>query len=253
MSGSGSYLYGFTNRHFQPSDDLCGLGGAPVRVAVLGNVAAVISSHPVQRLLPSRSNLEPHHRVVRQVSSSATMIPAAFGHISESETQIVDVLLLNHDRIVAEIARLDQKSEMGIKLSWTVPDIYQHLVKTDPELEELRDRVFQTTDPSVADKLQVGSKFEALLLRERERLSQVLLGAFDGVAREVSWLPPRTDHTICQAAMLIERGAQLEFQTAVWRAAALFDRHYTLEYSGPWPLYSFVQLRLQLSTTTSVA
>jgi len=53
---TGSYLYGFTDRRFQPAADMRGLRGAAVRVVPYGDVAAVVSSHPVQPLMPLRSN-----------------------------------------------------------------------------------------------------------------------------------------------------------------------------------------------------
>ena len=85
MATAGAYLYGFTDCAYRPGDELRGVGGAPVRLVPFRDVAAVVSPHPVQRLLPSRSNLEPHHRIVRRISSEAPLVPAAFGHISDTE------------------------------------------------------------------------------------------------------------------------------------------------------------------------
>ena len=245
MAQVGSYLYGFTEPAFQPGANLRGLGGAPVRVIAFGNVAAVVSRHPVQRLMPLRSNVEPHHRVVRHISSNAALVPAAFGHISDSEAQILDVVRVNHDSIREELHRLDRTCEMGLKLSWNVTNLYAHLVHTDRTLRELRDRVFGRREPTMNEKLQVGGAFEATLMRERERLTRVLLGAFDTVARGTVSLPPRNEKVVCQASLLIDQSRTTEFQQALEGAAARFDANFSLEYNGPWPPYSFVQLRLQ--------
>jgi hypothetical protein len=245
MANVGNYLYGFTDPGFQPGADLRGLAGAPVRVISLGEVGAAISRHPVQRLMPLRRNVEPHHRVVRQISSKATLVPAAFGHISDSEKQILDVIRVNYDSIREELHRLDRKCEMGLKLSWNVNNIFEYLVRTDRALRELRDRVFRHREPTMNEKLQVGGAFEATLLRERERLTRLLLGAFGAVARDSLSLPPRTEKTVCQASVLIDQSHTAEFQQALERGAGLFDANFSLEYSGPWPPYSFVSLRLQ--------
>ncbi len=55
MSQAGAYLYGFTDRGFQPPPDLRGLRGAPVEVIGFADLAAVVSDPPVQRLMPARS------------------------------------------------------------------------------------------------------------------------------------------------------------------------------------------------------
>jgi hypothetical protein len=245
MSQVGSYLYGFTEPAFRPGADLRGLAGAPVRVIAHGEVGAVVSRHPVQHLMPLRRNVEPHHKVVRHISGTATLVPAAFGHISESEAQILAVMRTNHDSIREELHRLDRGCEMGLKLSWNVSNIFEHLVRTDRALRELRDRVFLRREPTMNEKLQVGGAFEATLTRERERLTRVLLGAFETVARETVTQPPRAEKIVCQASLLVDHLRTTEFQQVLEAAAALFDANFSLEFSGPWPPYSFVRLRLQ--------
>jgi hypothetical protein len=244
MSHLGSYLYGFTRGDFRPSPQLRGLAGAPLRAVGCDDIAAIVSTHPVQQLLPSRANLEPHHRVVRTVSSEATLVPAAFGHIAASEEELLGVLRANHDEIRDEIARLDGKCEVSVKLLWNVPNIFEHMVRTSRELRALRDRMFRTGQPSTAEKLEVGSMFEETLARERERLSRTLLTALDAVTCEAVTNTPRDEKMVCDAALLIERTRALAFGEALRAAAALFDNHYALEYGGPWPAYSFVRLRL---------
>lgn len=245
MAHVGNYLYGFTEPGYRPGADLRGLAGAPVRVISLGEVGAAVSTHPVRRLMPLRSNVEPHHRVVRHISGKAALVPAAFGHISDSEAQILEVIRINHDSIRDELHRLDGTCEMGLKLSWNVNNIFDHLVRSDRALRELRDRVFVRREPTMNDKLQVGGAFEATLMRERERLTRLLLGAFGSVARETVSLPPRAEKIVCQASLLVDHSRTTEFQQALEAAARLFDTNFSLEYTGPWPPYSFVRLRLQ--------
>jgi hypothetical protein len=264
MSTAGRYLYGFTDRRFQPAGELRGLAGAPLRVVSFQDVAAVVSSHPVKPLMPLRSNLEPHHRVVRQISAETTLVPAAFGHISDTEDEIVAVLRANYDGIRGELNRLEQKCEIGLKLTWAVDNIFEFMVGSDRGLRELRDRMFRRRQPSLNEKLEVGSAFEATLARERERLTQPLarererlthrlLSALEPVTCDVFLSPPRNEQMVCRPALLIQRARLADFEAALHRAASLFDAHYVLEYSGPWPPYSFVRLRLQRADPTAVA
>ena len=253
MANIGDYLYGFTDTGFQPEPELRGLAGAPVRVIAFGEIAAVVSRHPVQRLLPSRRNIEPHHRVVRHISSRATLVPAAFGHITDNESQILDVLRGNYENIRHEINRLDHKCEMGLKLSWNVDNIFDHLVRTNQELRLLRDRVFRHHQPTMNEKLQVGGAFETTLLRERERLTRTLVAAFDAVACDSIVGSPRSETTVCEVALLIQQIQVTEFRQALQAAATVFDASFTLDCSGPWPPYSFVALRLRPSGGATAA
>jgi hypothetical protein len=245
MTEPGRYLYGFTDRQLDGVTALRGLAGAPVYTVRYRDVAAIVSDHPVQHLIPSRRNLEPHHRIVRQISAVAALVPAAFGHISETEDALVDVVRGNYDEIREEIERLSGTCEMSVKLSWAVDNIFNFFVCRDRELREMRDRAFRDHVPSVPEKLEIGGRFEALLKRDRDRFTRLLTDAFASVAREVSYGTPRTETVVCQLAFLIDQHATGMFEATLRRAAGLFDQNFTLEYSGPWPSYSFVRLRLQ--------
>ena len=245
MANVGRYLYGFTDSAFRPAPDVRGLAGAPIQLIVYNDIAAVVSPHPVARLMPSRGNVEPHHRVVRSVSQEARLVPAAFGHVSDCEEDIARVLRANQYEIRQELDRLGRTCEMTLKMWWNVDNLFNLLVRNNQALRDLRDRVFRGGEPSLNDKLQVGSAFEATLAQERERLTARLLGAFEGITRDVFQSPPRDEKAICQAALLVERASVSEFEPAVRRAATLFDATFALDYGGPWPPYSFVRLRLQ--------
>ncbi len=253
MSNAGSYLYGFTDRHFDPTPGLCGLRGAPVRAISFRDLAAIVSQHPVQRLLPSRSNVEPHHRIVRHVSASAALVPAAFGHISETEADILAVLEGNYDQIREELVRLAYKCEMTVKLRWNVDNIYECMVRNNRDLREVRDRVFRDPHPSLNAKLQVGALFEATLAREREWLAKLLVESLQPVMLDSLVNPPRDEKIACHVAVLVERARETDFVQALGSAATLFNADFTLDYSGPWPPYSFVRLRLQPGQQTTAA
>ena len=103
------------------------------------------------------------------------------------------------------------------------------------------------------EKLQIGGRFEALLKRDRDRYTRVLVEALAGVTHEVAYGTPRTEKVVCQAGFLIDRGAAAQFEATLRAAAGLFDQNYSFDYSGPWPAYSFVRLRLQRAGHPSAA
>jgi hypothetical protein len=252
MSTAGTYLYGFTDSAFRPPPDLRGLRGAPIDVIAFGDLAAVVSPHPVQRLAPARSNVEPHHRVVRHVSSQAPLVPAAFGHVGGSDADILAVMRGNYDQIRREIDRLAHKCEMGFKVTWRVESVFDHLVRVSPELRAARDRVFRGRAPSMNEKLQLGALVDATIAGERARLTPLLLRAFQPVVCDTIPGTARDEKTILQTALLIERARMTEFDAALRQTAASFDATIALEVSGPWPPYSFVRLRLNAADQAAV-
>jgi len=253
MFENGAYLYGFTDATFHPADDLRGLRDAPVSVLAYGGVAALVSPHPIQRLAPARRNVEPHHRVVRRVSAEAPLVPAAFGHISESGADILGVLRGNHADIRQELDRLAGTCEMGLKLSWRTDNIFEFMVRSCADLRDARDRAFQGRQPTMNEKLQLGSAFEGALNRERARVSALALASLAHVTRDTFDSPPRDEKTICHTALLIDRRRLADFDAALRHTATLLDISVAIDYTGPWPPYSFVRLRLQSGAEPTAA
>ncbi|MGD0015128.1 MAG: GvpL/GvpF family gas vesicle protein [Bryobacteraceae bacterium] len=248
MPPSGKYLYGFAAGDFQAPGQLLGLANAPVHSIRLEDIAAVVSDHPVEKLSLLRRNVEPHHRVIREISSQTTLIPATFGHISDNEEQILAVLRDNYSGIREELQRLAGKTEMGVKLLWDVDNIFDFLVSNDRELRNQRDRVFGKSRPTLEEKLELGAFFDRRLKQERERLGNQIIDALRPVTSDVRVNPVSDEKMVLNAAFLIERTREKAFEAALYRAAGLFDSNYALDYNGPWPPYDFVRLALRLTT-----
>lgn len=253
MSTPGKYLYGFVEGDFQLAGELLGLANAPVHSIRLEDIAAIVSDHPVEKLSLLRKNVEPHHRVIREISAQSTLIPATFGHISDNDEQIRAVLRVNHTEIREELRRLLGKAEMGVKLVWDVDNIFDFLVGADRELRSRRDRVFGKSRPTLEDKLELGAFFDKLHRRERERLGNQIVEALRPVAGEFRVNPPADEKVVLNAAFLIERAREKEFEEALYRAANLFDSNFALDYNGPWPPYNFVRLTLKPAAAEAVA
>jgi hypothetical protein len=246
MSTVGKYLYGFANGEFELGGELLGLAGAPVHAIRFQDIAALVSDHPVEKLSLLRRNLEPHHRVIREISKQATFIPATFGHISESEEQILEVLRGNCAGIREELDRLADKVEMGVKLVWDVDNIFDYFVSSDRELRNRRDRVFGKSRPTLEEKLELGAFFDRRLKQERDRLGNQLIEGLRPVTCEVRLNSPTDEKMVLNAAFLIDRAREKDFEEALCLAAGLFDSNFAVDYSGPWPPYNFVRLSLKL-------
>ncbi|MEK7405185.1 MAG: GvpL/GvpF family gas vesicle protein [Acidobacteriota bacterium] len=253
MPAPGKYLYGFADRGFSLAGGLLGLANAPVHLIRFEEIAAIVSDHPVEKLSLLRRNIEPHHRIIRELSKQTTVIPATFGHITESEAEIVELLRENHGAIREELARLAGKAEMGLKLLWDVDNIFDYFVGQDRELRMRRDRVFGKSRVAMGEKLELGAFFERRIKQERERLSAQIVEALRPVACEVRENPATDEKMVLNAAFLIERAREKEFEEALLRAAALFDSNFALDYSGPWPPYNFVRLSLKVPALEAVA
>jgi hypothetical protein len=260
-SSTGRYLYGLL-RATEPRDFGCiGLPheGTPGRVytVCVDSIAAVVSDYAFalspraaklagrDKVLPLRRNLEPHHRVIREVMKTQTIVPMTFGHVARSEQEVQRTLHRSRDSIRGELDRVDGKVEMTLRVKWDVDSIFEYLVGVDPELAAFRDEVFgRSSAPAHADKIELGRMFEERLTREREQDTERILHAFRSHEGEVKVNPPKHETTVMDLAFLVERDALQGFEERVLEVARTFPAQYVFDFSGPWAPFNFVELDL---------
>lgn len=254
MSSTGStgrYLYGLIRAAERVELGPIGLehDGRPGRVYTLpaGPIAAVVSEYPArEKVLPLRKHLDPHHQVIRAVMKTATIVPMTFGHVARSEAEITKALRRNRDDIQAQLDQVDGKVEMGLKVKWDVDNIFEYLVRVDPALAALRDRIFgRSSAPSQAEKIELGQMFEERLDQEREAQTDRVVDRFRPLSSDVKVNPPKHEKMVMDLAFLVDRGGLAPFEERVYQVAGTFPAEYLFDYTGPFAPFHFVDIHLQ--------
>jgi hypothetical protein len=250
MPSHGLYVYGLV----RATDDVnVGSGGLeyegrPGRVELIrvGRVAAVVSPYDARRhVLPLRRNLDPHHRVIREVMETSTIVPMTFGHVARSRRDVAKALRRSGEAIAAELERLRNTVEMGLKVRLEVDNVFKYIVEADPSLATYRDRVFGSDQPPAhADKLELGRLFEDRLRLERSRLTERVLDALGHRVLETRVNPPHGEETVADVAFLLKRPAMVQFEGWVRETAAGWPSQYAFQCTGPWAPFNFVALQL---------
>ncbi|HVE84047.1 MAG TPA: GvpL/GvpF family gas vesicle protein [Myxococcales bacterium] len=248
---TGRYLYGLIHAGQDVDFGCIGLehDGKPGRVYTLreGSLGAVVSDLPArQKLLPLRKNLDPHHKVIREVMKTTTIVPMTFGHVVKNGDEIARTLRRNRDGIQAQLARVEGRVEMGLKVKWDVENIFEYFMDAYPDLKAFRDQIFgRSSAPSQAEKIELGRMFEDQLNREREEQTQRAMDMFQPCCAEVKASPPKSEKMVMDLAFLVDRDALKPFEERIYQVAATFPAQYIFDYSGPWAPFNFVDLDLQ--------
>ena len=251
MACAGRYLYGLIRATEDRDFGCIGLehGGKPglVYTLRLDSIAAVVSEYPArEKVLPLRKNLEPHHRVIREVMNTATIVPMTFGHVAESAEHVTRALRRNRTRIAAELARLDRKVEMGLKVKWDVDNIFDYFVNADPELAAFRDQIFgRSSAPTRADKIELGRMFEERLTRDREEHTERVVEMFRSCSTDVKVNPPKGEKMVMDLTFLVDRESVKSFEEKVYQVAGTYPARYVFDFNGPWAPFNFVELDLR--------
>ncbi len=138
---SGRYLYAITDAVEHPVCGDIGINGAAVYTVPQGPVTAVVSDITEKRIRPERKNLVAHNAVVKRLMEETTVLPVAFGTIAGSPKAVREILKKNSDTFVEQLDRVRGKVEMGLRVAFDVPNIFEYIVNRQPELAAMRDSV----------------------------------------------------------------------------------------------------------------
>lgn len=242
----GQYLYAVIDCDQERVFDWSGMDGAAIRALTDGRLAAVVSEVPNAKIRPERRRLAAHHEVLKRLREQFTVLPAAFGVIAESPTAVHHILVRNRDAFLEQIGRVAGKVEMGLRVSWDVPNIFEYFVETQSELRELRDQLFHGRQPTKDELIDLGRTFDRLLGEERALCVRTVSQVLRSRGFEIKENKPRNEQEIMNLACLIGQDAQKEFEEGVVEAARRFDNHFSFDFNGPWLPHNFVELNLEL-------
>ena len=245
---TGKYLYAIVpvarqEQRFGP----IGVDGGEVYAIPDGHVSAVVSDVPNEKIRPERRNLAAHHQVLKRLVGEGAVLPMAFGIIADGKDALLDVMHRHQAALTQQLKHVEGKVEMGLRVTWDVPNIFEFLVNTHEDLRTLRDSIFQGgREPSQEDKLDLGRLFERILNEDREALTAKVTEVLRPHCAEIKENKPRNEREIMSLACLIRRDAQKEFEKAVFDAAGGFDNNYAFDFNGPWPPHNFVEMALEM-------
>ncbi len=246
----GCYLYAVIDAVIDDTTDRewarLGIDGCLVYTISNGPVAAVVSDLPNGKIRPERRRLAAHHDVLKRLMAKHTVLPMAFGLIADGPAAIRRILSVNRTGFAEQFRRVAGKVEMGLRVQWDVPNIFEYFVNTHSELRLFRDRLFRDgREPGPEEKIELGRLFDRTLASARLVQSEQVMNVLRRCCDEIKENPPRNEREVMNLACLIGRDAQKEFEQGVFEAAALFDNHYSFDFNGPWPPHNFVEVTLQ--------
>ncbi len=244
----GKYLYAVIPAREQREYGEIGIDGARVYLIADEHIAAVVSDFSAGKIRPERRHIAAHQAVLKQLMQAVTPLPISFGVIAEGDKEIRRILSLNRTALAKQIKRVHGKVEMGVRVIWDVPNIFEYLVNTHAELRVARDQFLGgQRAPSQEDKIEVGRFFERLLQYDRDEHTQNVEESLKSCCAEIKRGTLRSEKDVMNLACLVERhSVEKAFETAICAAAQKFDNNYTFDFNGPWAPHNFAEVELVL-------
>ena len=256
----GKYIYCIIETSEPRSFGPMGIGGRGDEVYTIHHrgLAAVVSNTPLVVYDPTRENVFAHEQVNETVMREFTVLPMAFGALFRTDEDIIELIRGTYDALRDVLAKMEGKVEFGLKVNWDRDKVTSELEHTNDEIRHLKEQITsRTTGSTYFARMQLGRLIETSLTDQADAYIREVYSLLRDTAVASRANKPIGDRMIMNAAFLIERNREAEFDQKVKEIASKYEDKLSFRYTGPWPPYNFVHIRLKLErpdgTTEAVA
>jgi len=245
----GRYVYGIVQAKDPVTFGKIGIGGSGEMVYTVNyqDIAAVVSNTSVYIFDPTRENALAHEHVIETVMKNHTIIPMSFGTVFRTDDDIREVLKSIYPSLKDVLHQMAGKLEFGLKVNWDRDQIIEDIKQEDEEIRQFHQEIIRKhLQSTYLARMQLGRMIDKALAERSISYVREIYEALRGVCVASRDNQPIGDKMIMNAAFLVERDREAEFDNAVNKIARKYGQRLKFKYTGPWPPYNFVNIRLKL-------
>lgn len=211
------------------------------------DLAAVVSDTPLVVYDPTRENVLCHEHVNELVMEEFTVLPMSFGTLFRTREDIIELLKSTFDALKDVLQKMKGKIEFGLKVTWDKPRVLAEIERESEEIRKLKEEIDSARSTSTYfGRMQLGRLVDAALSERADLYVEAIYAALRDCAIASRSNKPIGENMIMNAAFLVERGRSDAFDKAIDEIAKRHEGTLHFKYTGPWPPYNFVNIRLKL-------
>jgi Gas vesicle synthesis protein GvpL/GvpF len=246
-TNEGKYVYCIIKSEQPLNFGPLGIGSEPAEVHTIHfqDIAAVVSNTPMVVQDPTRDNVLAHQRVNETVMQHHTVIPMSFGTVFKTDHDIMELLRSAYDAFSDVLSKMQGKVEFGLKVLWDRDQIIREIEEEEEDIRRLKREISSQKGSTYFARMQYGRLIDAALQARSEHYVTEIFQALRDVSVASRSNKPIGDRMIMNAAFLVARDSEAAFDFRVKDIGQRYDK-LTFKYTGPWPPYNFVNIRLKL-------
>jgi hypothetical protein len=242
-----TYVYGVAPAQpFRgPPLRVSGIGGrgVAVRTIALSDLVAIVSDVPGFNIDLSRENLLDHQRVLEEVLKRSDVLPFSFGAVAGSDEEVELLLRDGYEALRDQLEYVRGCVELEVKVFWEQDRLFTEIAQENDEVRALRDTITLLPDETAAmEKITLGQLTESEIELKSTWEADGVLDVLEPFAVDRLVSPNLSEAMLLNAAFLVERAREEEFDSAVAALAEAHAGRLVFTYVGPLPPYSFINL-----------
>jgi hypothetical protein len=249
MELEGKYIYCIISAEQERNFGPIGVGGRNDEVLTIGynDLSMVVSNHPLMKFVVNRENVLAHEKVIEEVMKEFDeVLPVRFGIIASNADEIRSLLYRRYREFKNMLKDMDHKIELGLKGIWKNMDvIFKEISEENADIKKAKETIQNDSDQDNLEvKVTVGKMVQAALAKKQEKEAEKIIEALRRTAFEYKLNKTIGDEMFINAAFLVDRGREKEFDNIVDDLSVKYKQRITFWYSGPLPVFNFVNVTI---------
>jgi hypothetical protein len=243
----GKYIYCVIESDQPQSFGPFGIGGRgdQLHTICFNGVAALVSDAPLGKYRVSRENSLAHEKAIETVMAEYAVLPVRFATVAEDEEKIGRILQKEHDRFKDLLAGIKNKTELGLKAIFEETVIYKDILEKHEDIRLLKGKIAAiASEKSHYHRMEIGRMVEEALRKEREIVKDDIINTLSPLAVEVKTNNTYGEMMIVNAAFLVEKEKEADFDRQVQQLGGKYAGKVTFKYVGPLPPFNFVNISI---------
>ena len=211
----------------------------------LQNVAMVVSKVNGE-VLPDRNNLFAHQQTISKVMKQYSVIPMSFGNVFHSKKDVLLITQHLYDEFEKLFVHLDNKIEVGLKVIAKQEWIDQEM-KNDPVLSKWKTSKKDISNPAAFyEQIEIGERAQNFVLNLQNEVEMEVYNPLLELAEAGKQNNTIPGKILLNAAFLVDGDKEQAFDNKVNELYECWKDKVEFKYTGPWPAYNFVNIRLRI-------
>lgn len=241
----GKYIYCIIETKVSKTFGPLGIGcrGDELHTVCFNDIAAVVSNSPIIRYKVSRENTLAHEKAIEEVMKEHSVLPVRFATISEDEEKVKKILEKEYSKFKDLLNKMKDKKELGLKAIFNEDVIYEDILEKYIEIRILKEKAATLpSEKTYFKRAEIGEMVEAALQKEKEIYKKDILNALYPLAAEVKINNSYWELMIINAAFLVQKDKETEFDQKVNELGAKYGSNIKFKYIEKVPPFNFVNL-----------
>ncbi|WP_176560049.1 GvpL/GvpF family gas vesicle protein [Brevibacillus dissolubilis] len=214
--------------------------------AIVHQNVAMVACQVDGQVVPSKENMLAHQETIGKIMNQYCVIPMSFGNVFHSEADAFYVLTHIHDQFATLFPQLHGKIEVGLKVV-AHKDWLQQEISQDPQIQALRQQVNgKSEEASYYDRIKLGDYAQQFVESLRSQAEQEIYDSLTALSESAKMNNTVGERMLLNAAFLIDKQNEAAFDAKVNEWYEHYKGKADFKYTGPWPAYNFVNIRLRI-------